>query len=238
MAMTRRAVMALLSGAAWSAGPARSQSAAAADLQLVLAVDTSGSVNQVRFELQRHGYAQAFRNPKVLKAILGGSGRGIAVTMFQWTGPELQADIVPWVLIDSEQVAARLADRIEATERRLYGGGTSISGAIDYAVTLFPRSPFASDRRIIDISGDGSNNRGRAVTEARDQAVAAGVRINGLPILALEPNLDEYYKSSVIGGPGAFMIPAATFEAFADAIVHKLILEISDASPTVAGVPA
>lgn len=238
MTMTRRSVMALLSGAGWSTGPARSQTHTAADLQLVLAVDTSGSVNQERFELQRRGYAKAFRDARVLKAILGGSGRGIAVMMVQWTGPELQADIVPWVLIDSEQAAARFADRIDASERRLYGGGTSISGAIDYSVTLFPRSPFISDRRIIDISGDGSNNRGRAVTDARDQAVAAGLRINGLPILALEPNLDEYYKSSVIGGPGAFMIPAATYEAFADAIVQKLILEISDLTPTVTAVPA
>jgi hypothetical protein len=230
--------MALLAGTGWPVGPARSQSPTAVDMQLVLAVDTSGSVNQERFELQRRGYAQAFRNPKVLKAILGGAGRGMAVTMIQWTGPELQADIVPWLLVDSEQVAAGLADRIEASERRLYGGGTSISGAIDYSVTLFPRSPFVSDRKVIDISGDGSNNRGRAVTEARDQAVAAGLRINGLPILALEPNLAEYYKSSVIGGAGAFMIPAATYEDFAEAIVQKLILEISDASPTVVDAPA
>ncbi len=228
MTMTRRAVLALMPVPVVFAAPVRAETTVLADLQLVLAVDASGSVNQERFELQRRGYANAFRNPKVLRAMLGGQSRGAVITMMQWTGPEMQVDVVPWMLIDSESAAAALADSIDASQRRLHGGGTSISGAIDYAVTMFPRSPYKSDRRIIDISGDGSNNRGRPVTEARDQAVEAGLRINGLPILSLEPNLDEYYKTSVIGGPGAFMIPAATYDAFADAIVQKLILEISD----------
>lgn len=228
MTMTRRAVLALMPAPAWFAGPVHAQSPVVVDLQLVLAVDASGSVNQERFELQRRGYADAFRNPKVLRAMLGGQTRGVAITMMQWTGPEMQIDVVPWMLVGTERAAATVADSIDASQRRLYGGGTSISGAIDYAVTMFPRSPFTSERRIIDISGDGSNNRGRPVTEARDQAVEAGLRINGLPILSLESNLDEYYKTSVIGGPGAFMIPAATYDVFADAIVQKLILEISD----------
>jgi len=154
--------------------------------------------------------------------------------MMQWTGPELQVDVVPWVLVDSERAATALADSIDASQRRLYGGGTSISGAIDYAVTMFPRSPYTSERRIIDISGDGSNNRGRPVTEAREQAVAAGLRINGWSLLSREPNLRSSYKTSAIGGAGAFMLPAATYDAFADAIVQKLILEISDT----AGYPA
>lgn len=223
MTMTRRAVLA--STPAMFAAAARAQTVV--DLQLVLAVDASGSVNQERFELQRRGYANAFRNPKVLRAMLG-QPRGVAITMMQWTGPEMQVDVVPWLLIDSQRAVASLADRIEASQRRLFGGGTSISGAIDYAVTMFSRSPFTSERRIIDISGDGTNNRGRAVTDARDQAVAAGLRINGLPILSLEPKLDDYYRASVIGGPGAFVVPAATYDVFADAIVQKLILEISD----------
>src|SRR6266487_2174652 len=106
-------------------------------------------------------------------------------------------------------------------------GGTSISGAIDHAATLFPISPFRASRRVIDVSGDGSNNRGRPVTLARDEAVAAGIGINGLPILALEPDLDRYYYDSVIGGPGAFVVAAQNYETFADAILKKLIIEIA-----------
>jgi hypothetical protein len=217
--------MTMLAGTA--GGPAFAQAKATADLQLILAVDASGSVSRERFELQRIGYARAFRDPKVIHAILGGSGRGIAAMMMQWTGPELQDVVAPWVLLDSEASIKSFSDGIAAAPRRLYGGGTSISGAIDHAVTLFPTSPYESERRVIDISGDGSNNRGRPVTSARDDAVARGIRINGLPILALEPDLDTYYRASVIGGAGAFSIAAATYETFAEAIVQKLILEIS-----------
>src|SRR2546430_1081715 len=111
--------------------------------------------------------------------------------------------------------------------RQLFSGGTSISGAIDHAMALFPRSPFRGGRQVIDVSGDGSNNRGRPVTLARDEAIAAGIGINGLPILALEPDLDRYYYDSVIGGPGAFVIAARDYETFADAILKKLIIEIA-----------
>jgi hypothetical protein len=111
--------------------------------------------------------------------------------------------------------------------RRLFGGGTSISGAIDYSMMMFPRSPFKGERRVIDISGDGANNGGRSVVRARDEAVAADVTINGLPILAVEPFLDQYYRDYVIGGPGAFMVVADTFENFADAILKKMIIEIA-----------
>jgi hypothetical protein len=229
MAATRRAFLTMLAGSASPNGPpARAQAGSnVVDLQLVLAVDASGSVNRERFELQRIGYARAFRDPKVVSAILGGAGRGIAVLMMQWTGPELQDVVIPWSLLDSDTAINTFSDQVLATQRKLYGGGTSISGAIDQAVTLFPTSPYQSDRRVIDISGDGSNNRGRAVTSARDDAVASGIRINGLPILTLEPDLDEYYKASVIGGSGAFSIATATYETFADAIIQKLILEIS-----------
>jgi hypothetical protein len=113
----------------------------------------------------------------------------------------------------------------------LFGGGTSISGAIDYAATLFAQSSFRANRRVIDVSGDGSNNRGRPVTLARDEAVTAGIGINGLPILALEPDLDRYYYDSVIGGPGAFVIAAKDYETFADAILKKLIIEIAANNP-------
>ena len=124
-----------------------------------------------------------------------------------------------------------LADAIEAVPRQLFGGGTSISGAIDYAVSLLAATEAKGARRVIDISGDGTNNRGRPVTEARDDAVKAGVSINGLPILALEPDLDRYYEQNVIGGPGAFVIAAKDFNTFGDAILKKLIAEIADLPP-------
>jgi hypothetical protein len=120
-----------------------------------------------------------------------------------------------------------LAAAIEMAPRQLFGGGTSISGAIDYAMQLFPASPYRGTRRVIDISGDGSNNSGRLVTLARDDAVNAGAGINGLPILTLEPYLDRYYSDNVIGGPGAFMIAAESYEAFAEAILKKMITEIA-----------
>jgi hypothetical protein len=197
------------------------------DLHLVLAVDASGSVDFTRFELQRRGYVAAFRNPQVLQAIRGGEHQSIAVAMVQWTGPLLQAEIVPWTQIKDQASANSVASLVETTPRRLFGGGTSISGAIDYAMRWFPQSPFKGERRVIDISGDGSNNGGRSVTRARDEAVRADVNINGLPILAWEPYLDQYYKENVIGGPGAFMIVAKDFDTFADAILKKMIIEIA-----------
>jgi hypothetical protein len=203
----------------------------AVDLQLVLAVDVSGSVNPQRFELQKMGYVAAFQNRRVLNTILGGRNQAIAVTMMQWSGPFLQAQVVPWTLLKDESSVKGFAGAVESAQRMMYGGGTSISGAIDHSVTLFPQSPFKAERRVIDISGDGSNNRGRSVTQARDEAVDAGVVINGLPILAFEPYLDQYYKDYVIGGPGAFMIAAKSFETFAEAILMKLIIEIADLAP-------
>ena len=205
--------------------PAKAQTQT--DLLLVLAVDASGSVNQTRFELQRRGYAEAFRNPRVLNAIRGGSTGSIAVTMTQWTGYSMQVQVVPWTLLKDERTIHAFADAIEAAPRQLFGGGTSISGAIDHSMMILPTAPFKGFKRVIDVSGDGANNRGRDVREARDDAVRAGVIINGLPILALEPYLDKYYFDHVIGGPGSFMIPAESYEKFSDAVVRKLILEIA-----------
>jgi hypothetical protein len=199
----------------------------ATDLQLVLAVDTSGSVDERRFELQKQGYLAAFRNPRVLDAIRSGASRSIAVTMTQWTGPAMQLQTVPWTLLKDDQSVKRFAAAIEDVPRQLFFGGTSISGAIDHARALLPQSPFKSGRQVIDISGDGSNNRGRSVNNARDEAAAEGVTVNGLPITAIEPNLERYYRDNVIGGPGSFVIAARNYETFADAILRKLIAEIA-----------
>jgi hypothetical protein len=216
----------LIAGLAFFASlPARAQTQV--DLLLVLAVDASGSVNDVRFELQKQGYAAAFRHPNVLRAIRSGMQGSIAVTMTQWTGPTLQVQVVPWMLLKDQASVLAFADAIEKAPRELFSGGTSISGAIDHAMLLLPAAPYKGTKRVIDISGDGSNNRGRPVTQARDYAVSAGVIINGLPILALEPWLDKYYFENVIGGPGSFMIPAESYEKFSDAVLRKLVLEIA-----------
>ncbi len=198
---------------------------------LVLAVDTSGSVSMGRFELQKEGYAAAFRNRQVLNAIRSLATRSIAVTMMQWTGPFLHVVVADWALIKDETSADAFAAAVEAAPRRLFGGGTSISGAIDFSRLLLAQSPFRPLRRIIDVSGDGSNNSGRDVAAARDEAVRDGIAINGLPILAVEPGLDIYYRDHVIGGPGAFMIPAKDYDSFADAVLRKLINEIAAAAP-------
>jgi Protein of unknown function (DUF1194) len=175
--------------------------------------------------------ARRASNRQVLNSIRSLTTQSIAVTMMQWTGPELHVQTVDWALIKDEDSVNALADAIEASKRQLFGGGTSISGAIDYSRILLTASPFLGIRRVIDISGDGANNRGRAVTLARDEAVRDGISINGLPILALEPDLDRYYYDNVIGGPGAFMVPARNYDTFADAILKKLITEIAGAAP-------
>jgi hypothetical protein len=212
--------------------PSSAQSPQSVDLALVLAVDASGSVDQVRFELQKQGYVAAFRHPRVIGAIESGPSGAIAVIMMQWTGPALQVTAVPWTKVSDAASANAFADAIARAPRALFSGGTSISGAIDTAMALLFDNPFRTARRVIDISGDGANNRGRSVNQARDEAIARGVGINGLPILALEPDLDWYYKDNVIGGPGAFMIAARDYETFGEAILKKLIAEIAAATPT------
>ena len=218
------AVAALLLALA-AATPALAQ--AEVDLLLIFAVDASGSVNQYRFELQKRGYVAALRNPRVLQAILGGRTQSIAINLFQWTGPFLHVPVLPWTVLKDEASIKSAASIIENTPRQLFGGGTSVSGAMDYAMNQFPQSPFKAERHVIDISGDGSNNIGRSVVRARDEAVAKDVTINGLPILAVEPFLDQYFRDFVIGGPGAFMEVAKDFESFAGAILKKMIVEIA-----------
>jgi hypothetical protein len=197
------------------------------DLALVLAVDASGSVDARRFALQKQGYVAAFRNPRVLNAIRSGLNQSIAVTMFQWTGPRLQVHVVPWTIIKDEASANAFAAAIEAAPRQLFGGGTSISGAIDFGRLLLAQTEFSPSRRVIDVSGDGANNSGRPVTFARDDAARTGIGINGLPIPWIEPGLDRYYQDYVIGGPGAFVVVADTYDNFADAVLKKLITEIA-----------
>jgi len=213
--------------------PARTPIAASpsVDVNLVMALDASGSVDDERFELQKQGYARAFLSPRVLNAIRNGNEQSIAVSMVQWTGPTLHLVMVPWMVIRDETSARAFAAAIAAAPRQLMGGGTSLSGALDFSVLMLNASPYRAAKRVIDISGDGSNNLGRPVEQARDEAVAMGIRINGLPIMVVEPDLDMYFRQSVIGGPGAFIVPVKSYDAFAEAILRKLVSEISQDQP-------
>ena len=209
------------------------------DLQLVLAIDVSGSIDDVEAQLQRDGYLKALVHPKVIEAIKAGPIGRIAVTYVEWASDNFQHTVIEWRVISDEASARAFVSALAETpilrERR-----TSISGAIDYGKGLIQTSGLTSTRRVIDISGDGYNNIGREVTAARDEAVAAGITINGLPIINDRPNpfgrpavvdLDKYFETYVIGGPGAFVVLAKDFQSFASAILQKLVLEISSAPP-------
>jgi hypothetical protein len=205
------------------------------DLQLVLAVDISGSMEFREQEVQRDGYVRAFRDPEVLRAITSGPYGRIAVTYVRWAGIFSQETAVPWTIIGSKAEADRFADAIRRVP--LYTAPrTSISGALNYSFSAFTQSGVDSDRRTIDISGDGSNNDGPPVGPIRQRILQSGVTINGLPIL-INPSgvggnlvsLDAYYQDCVVGGPGSFMIAVKANQDFAPAIRRKLILEIAAA---------
>ena len=217
----------LLSCFAWSAP-------ISVDLELVLAVDVSGSVDEEEGKLQRMGYVDAFRSPSVLRAIQSGRHKSIAVTYMEWAGFDFQRVIVDWKQIHDERSAEEFATLLAQAPIGV-GPYTSISGAIEFALPLFENNGFTSERRTIDISGDGPNNSGDYVTNARDRAIRAGVTINGLPIVNNRPspwgrmpmpNLDLYYRNCVIGGRRSFLVVANDFKSFGRAIRRKLILEI------------
>jgi len=197
------------------------------DVNLVLAVDCSRSVDAGEYRLQAEGYAAAFRNDRVRRAILGGREKRIAVSMTQWAGARVQHVAIGWTLLDRPAAIDAFAARLSAQPRLADDDATALGGAIDHARTVLADCPFASQRNIIDVSGDGSNNQGRLARYARDTAVAAGIGINGLPILTDEPNLDTIYRREVIGGPGAFVVPVRRYADFAAAIAHKLVREIA-----------
>ena len=215
-------------------GGARGQNT---DLLLVLAADVSRSIDEGEFELQRKGYAAALSDPRVLAAIRGGTNGTIAICFVEWSGAGEQTVVVDWTVIRDDEDAGGLSATILAAPRS-FMGRTSISGAIDFAMERFAAAKPHSNRRIIDVSGDGTNNSGRLVTEARDQALAEGVTINGLAIVNDKPNpgyafhtqppggLPEWYRQNVIGGPGAFLRVVEDFRSFADAMTNKLVSEI------------
>ena len=218
------------------AAPAAAQQPVAVDLELVLAVDVSRSIDRREAALQREGYRRALTHPDVLRAISQGRHGRVAVTYVEWSGWGRFHQTVEWAVIADADSARAFAERIGSAAWRR-GTWTSISTAIDHAVDLFRTNRMRGDRYVIDISGDGPNNVGRLVTESRGEAVAAGITVNGLAILDDTdghlnlPDLDVYYRECVIGGPGAFLVAANGFADFADAVRRKLVLEIAHAPP-------
>lgn len=228
----------LVAAAAGGSEAARVAGAVEVDLELILAVDVSGSIDEDEGRLQREGYLHALTDPGVIRAIQAGRRKRIAIAYVEWAGYRWQRMVADWTLVQDAATAQALAGKIKASER-VSGPFTSLSGIIDYSVPLFGKA-FKGARQVIDISGDGPNNDGGPVTPVRDRAVRAGIIINGLPIvndrsspygLPPMPNLDLYYEDCVIGGTGAFIIVANSFADFARAIRRKLILEIAGLAP-------
>lgn len=238
----------LLNSAGWLAGllgllciipPNARASEIAVDLELFLAIDVSGSVDEQEAQLQRAGYVAAFLDPEVQEVITGGMLGRIAVSYTEWAGSHFVKPIVGWTLIESAEDAVAFATRL-GESRPGWGTWTSISTIIDISVPTFGNNGYSGSRQVIDISGDGPNNDGRLVVGARDSAVADGFTINGLPIVNGRPgpfgyaqmaNLDDYYEDCVIGGIGAFIVVAEGFDDFARAIKRKLVLEIAGLEP-------
>lgn len=202
-------------------------SAEPVDLELILSADSSGSIDDDEFNLQRMGYARALTDPRVIKAIRSGPHRGIAVTFVEWSGPGINTQVVNWTRIGGLADASAFAAQLAANERTIFSGGTSLGNALDEGTALFENNGFEGVRRVIDLSGDGFNNRGTWPEEARARVVARGITINALAILDYEGDgLKDYFRRSVIGGAGAFVIAANGFDDFARAVIRKLLREI------------
>jgi hypothetical protein len=223
-------------------GTAFASAAEQVDLLLVLASDVSRSVDHPKFLLQREGYAAAVADPHVLDAIKSGPHQRIALCFVEWSGFGAQKLVIDWTLIDGAPAARKFGDQLIELPRS-FADRTSISGGIEFAVAQLEHAPFEAPRRTIDVSGDGTNNAGRDVKLARDEALAKGIVINGLVILSDRPvpwnaehtnppgGLDKYYQDNVVGGPGAFVLVAENFNSFGRAIIKKLIAEIALLSP-------
>jgi len=204
------------------------------DLELILAVDVSRSIDEAEYDLQKQGYVQALTSGPVLQAIRTGEIGAISIAYVEWSGAGQQKTVIDWMMIHDRIDAEKFTAAMVAAPRA-FSAYTSISGGIDHSVALFGSNPYIGRRRVIDVSGDGANNQGRPVTLARDAALAAGIVINGLPIIndrpnpfgRIEPPLEDYYVENVICGEGAFVIRADDFQSFGNAVMAKLIKEIA-----------
>jgi hypothetical protein len=244
MNRTRRTAWALLwagaCGALLASLPAGADEPESVDLELIIAVDVSGSIDQEEAALQRRGYVNALQDERVINAIKSGFHGRIGATYFEWAGFHHRRTVADWTTIGDAASAKAFADWLAAQSIGA-GAWTSISGAIEFGLQRFAESPYRSRRRVLDISGDGPNNNGPYVVEWRDRAVAQGITINGLPIINERPSrwglppfldLDLYFEDCVIGGRGAFIVVAESFADFASAIRRKLILEIAGLHPS------
>jgi Protein of unknown function (DUF1194) len=219
--------------------------AIAVDVELVLAVDVSYSMDPDEQALQREGYITGITSREFQQALRQGMSGKVAITYFEWAGPADQRIVLPWRLIDGPESAAAVAKEIAAAPYRR-AARTSISGALGFAKPLFETSGYRGIRRVIDVSGDGTNNSGERIVPMRDEVIASGITINGLPIMLKRPtpgsmdieNLDVYYEDCVIGGPAAFVVPIREREQFKSATRTKLVLEIAGRTPAAHVVPA
>jgi len=209
------------------------------DLKLLLAVDVSGSIDFSEGALQRDGYVQALRDQTVIDTILSGQLGRIALAYVEWAGGDHQRVLLDWTLIDSREAAHAFSENL-SVRAHMAGRRTSIGNMLDFAIGMFQDRRFFAERQVVDISGDGPNNTGARVDEARDRAIAAGLVINALPILNERPSpygfpklddLDVYYEECVIGGDGAFVIVAKGIRSFASAVRRKMILEVAGLTP-------
>ena len=196
------------------------------DLELLLAVDVSTSVDPGEYALQLRGIAEALRHPDVIDAVRIAAPNGVAMALMQWGGPREQAMSVPWAVVRNRITAEAVAAQIDGVARPVTSGGTAIGDALSRGLALLSENSFEGTRQVIDLSGDGPTNQGNSPGPIRARAARIGITVNGLVILNEEPNLDIYYLQRVIGGPGAFVLPADDFEDFARAIRMKLIREI------------
>ena len=223
----------------------KSPNAIPVDVEIVIAVDVSYSMDPEEQALQREGYITGFTSRDFMQALRSGIHGKVAVTYFEWAGPYDQKIIVPWRMVDGPESADAFVNEIARAPYRR-SSRTSISGALNFAKPLFDASGYRGIRRVIDVSGDGANNSGPFVTLVRDDVLAAGITINGLPIMLKRPNsftmdidnLDVYYEDCVIGGPGAFVIPIREREQFKEATRTKLVLEVAGRVPQPRVVPA
>ena len=196
------------------------------NLALVLAVNCSTSIDAGDFRLQMDGLAAALRHPLLAQAIARGEHHQIAIALMLWSDRWNQQIVLPWTLLNGDASLQTAAARIVSLQRKSQPGGTGLAAGIDYAALMLQVLPFAADRRSIDVSGDGQDNEGGSAAASRDQAVARGITINGLPIVSGSSYLEDYYRTQVIGGPGAFIEPAVDIMGFKDTILRKLLREI------------
>jgi len=229
--------------------PAKVYAAEDVDVALVLAADVSRSITNDEFQLQRQGYASGITSPAVIRAIRAGTHGVIALTYFEWSGPGEQQIVVDWQIIRDDASAKTFADTLLEAPRSFYGR-TSISAALDFAIARLKEAGVKADKQIIDVSGDGTNNGGRPLPDARSDALATGVTINGVAIINERGDLyggfsghtnppgglPNWYRDNVTGGPGSFLLVANDFESFGEAMSNKLLNEVAGLRPT--GIPA